>query len=237
MCLQLVTLHGMFLFLFSLSPSLYAFLSPTCARLHTRTLASPTQPGAHTETCSLMRCTGAPASVRGCLWSLPLRWMFAQRTPASAGDSASPRGTTPAPLHLLTFASRGGFCIWHLFQHSFFPSRVKNIAEEWDGVGLPTWVLMARLSVTGVESALRQGAWAQTLKAFYNRVKYFNMKAGESPVAWEARRGPRLSRYWEGKATRRTSWSVQRTVLRRTEGTDRWDIMGKEVEGCLVFKH
>lgn len=59
----------------------------------------PTQPGAHTQTCSPMHCTGqepltvpVPATDR-CLASPQLRWMFAQRTPASAGDCTDPRGT------------------------------------------------------------------------------------------------------------------------------------------------
>lgn len=46
------------------------------------------------------------------------------------------------------------------------------------------------------------------------------MKAGESPVAWKARGSPELSRYWKGKA-RRKSWSVRRIAPRWTgERTD-----------------
>ncbi|CAJ1071288.1 Hypothetical predicted protein [Xyrichtys novacula] len=62
--------------------------APTRARLLTSARVPHT--GAHSRTCSLMHRTGTPDSARAsacdrCLASPPLRWMFAQRTPATSG--------------------------------------------------------------------------------------------------------------------------------------------------------
>lgn len=182
-CLQLLitALHGTS---FSFSPFL-SFLPhararprapslPPRSRARTRETCSPTR-------CAALRCTGAPDSARAWVWSPPLHWMFAQRTPASTGTIRS-----------VCTSQRFGFgCLFFLSVGWINPWRVKALLDFqlgawWHGYVWQDWKV-----------ALRQGAWAQTLKAFYNRMTVFNMKAGESPVEWEARKAPRLSRYWE----------------------------------------
>lgn len=111
----------------SLSLSLLFFLP----RAHART-RSPRNRARTREPARQCNCTGtgAPDSSRACLCDrcLPLRWMFAQRTPASAGDCAEPRRNNPNhfTFHLqlflffffLTTCVGFFFCCMHLFQDS-----------------------------------------------------------------------------------------------------------------------
>lgn len=197
------------------------FLSPTCARMH----ASP-RSRARTRKPALQCAAQEPLTVpvpdcdrcrsTGCLRRGHLPPPVTAPIPAAQPD----------PFPPLNFRNVRRFLFRAPIQRVFF-YRVNRFLKSralldfqlgawWHGYLWQDWKV-----------ALRQGAWAQTLKAFYNQMAVFNMKAGESPVEWEARKAPRISRCWKGKATRRKSWSVRRTALRRTEGKDWWDNMGK----------
>lgn len=178
----------MFFLSFSISLSLFPFLSPTCACLHTRAHDSP-RSRARTRKPALQCAAQEPLTVpvsdcdrcrsAGCLRRGHLPPPVTAPIPAAQSGSFPPlnfcnvwRFLFPAPIPRLFF---------------FFYRVNKSLKNQalldfqlgawWHGYLWQDWKV-----------ALRQGAWVHTLKAFYNRVTGFNMRAGESPVEWEARK-------------------------------------------------
>lgn len=145
--------------------SLSPFLSPTCARTRPpRSRARTREPASH---CSAQEPLTVPV-----LLPVIAAWRFCRSAGCLRRGHLPPPATAPvpaeqsnprfSPLHFCDVC-RIFFVVVVVVQH-YASLDWENPVEP--GVWVPTWGSMARFFW---KVALRQGAWAQTSKAFYRR--------------------------------------------------------------------